>query len=192
MNGQFMKDKLQLILKDDLMKTESLYRKEKVIKQSSLSPLLLFILVLLSVSLNADNDIQPQDCIFSSVLGTRHDPSEITMGSGSESFLDNTTECTLNTSNVYSDNDDHGLACDGGMASATGNYQNSLDINYSYTLQSPNTDDEPGNSTSIEVDSSNQNLPDDNIKILRKIGITIASLGVQVATIWVSINLTKC
>ena len=132
-----------------------------------LSVLFIF-LITLSVPLSAQNTIEPQNCIFSSVLGTRGNPSEITMGSGSKSYLDNTTECTLNTSDVYSDNYDHGLACDGGMASATGNYQNSLAINYDYAIQSPNTYAEPGNSNSITVDSSNQVLPSDKYKNIKQ------------------------
>jgi len=124
----------------------------------------LFFLVVLSVSLRAENTIDPQNCIFGSVLGTRGDPSEITMGSGTTSYLEHTTGCILETSNVYSDAYGHGLECDGGMASATGSYQNSLSIDYDYTIQAPNTIEEPGNNTSFTIDSNNQTLTDRKYK----------------------------
>jgi len=125
-----------------------------------------FVLLVLAAPLKAAVP-EPVCNVFLDVLQTRKDPSQITMGSGSLSYIHNTESCQLNTGYVYSDDYDHGLECDSGVfATATGQYAASIDVNYTFSVESSDTDASPAQGagwmnapTSVTVDEENQELP---------------------------------
>ncbi len=98
--------------------------------------------------------------VFTNVLQTRKDPSSIDVNSNSVAYIYDSPGCVLNTGSVYRDGD-YGLKCKDGFATASGIYAKSLDINYSFTLLTPNVSEYPGGGDSYEITEDNETLNND-------------------------------
>ncbi len=90
-------------------------------------------------------DINPICNVYLDVLQTRNNPSQIVgTTTGVKSYIHNTQDCQLQTGYVYQDPYDHGLECDSGeFATATGTYATSLNVDYTFSVESADTDSSP-------------------------------------------------
>ena len=94
--------------------------------------------------------------IFTDVLQTRNDPSDIKMDG--DGYIYNSPSCNLNTGNINEGIWWPKLTCNGGSTTASGNYGDSLNINYNFSIDSSNISSTPASGSNIQITSNNQVL----------------------------------
>jgi len=117
------------------------------------------------------SEVAPVCNVYTNVLQTRNDNSKITMSDdGQTGYIENTSNYHLNTSYVYRDDYGHGLICDTNgnyqkdteefMAEETGNYGASLDVNYTFNVESADVSSSPASSWASDetIDEENEEL----------------------------------
>jgi len=100
--------------------------------------------------------ITPVCNVFSDVLQTRHNPSHITMSGDGNIY--SSPSCNLNTGSIYQGKWYPKLYCNSSSTSATGNYGESMTINYSFSIDSTSISSSPTSSTTNKTVSSSQTL----------------------------------
>jgi len=146
------------------MKTRANYQNFSALYKYLVAILLLTV-AFVTPSLYADALGDPVCDTFSNVLQTRKNPSQIKgITDGVRGELHDTPSCRLNTGDVWGDEYNHGLFCDNGeQASATGRYANSLQIDYSFSVDTANADASPASGSANDelIDHNDETLSDE-------------------------------